>query len=68
MINFVVHVPSAHDVLNYNEYICREDGNPFIATILAKSNQLFTLLSILALLPLFMVKSPRWPVLYAFIY
>lgn len=29
MINFIVHIPTTQDVLNYNEYICREDGNPF---------------------------------------
>lgn len=29
MINFIVHIPSARDVLSYNEYICHEDGNPF---------------------------------------
>lgn len=29
MINIVIHIPASQDVLNYNEYICREDGNPF---------------------------------------
>ncbi len=28
MINFIVHAPSANDILNLNEYICKEDSNP----------------------------------------